>query len=75
MKESLIEKIVKWHVRRKFNRAVKKANSMHARTGYKFMMLFKFNVRHFSIFKAIGVFLYTNVVCLFPGIRKITSKK
>jgi GT2 family glycosyltransferase len=36
--------------------------------------LFRFNARHFSLFKAICVFLYLNMVCLCPGIRKLAGK-
>ena len=32
--------------------------------------LFRFNLRHFSFLKAISVFIYINLVCLCPGIRK-----
>lgn len=32
--------------------------------------LFRFNFRHYSFFKAISVFVYINLVCLWPGIRK-----
>ncbi len=38
-------------------------------------ILFKFNLRHFSFFKAISVFLYINMVCLFPGIRSCLVSK
>ena len=37
--------------------------------------LFRFNFRHFSFFKAISVFVYINLVCLYPGIRKIFVKE
>jgi GT2 family glycosyltransferase len=33
--------------------------------------LFRFNTRHFSVFKAIGIFIYTNFVCLFPWVRRM----
>jgi GT2 family glycosyltransferase len=32
--------------------------------------MFRFNIRHFSIFKAVFIFFYTNLVCLCPGVRK-----
>ena len=37
--------------------------------------LFRFNFRHFSFFKAISVFVYINLVCLLPGIRKFFVKQ
>jgi len=39
--------------------------------------LFRFNFRHFSFFKAISVFVYINLVCLCPVIRKwfVNQKK
>jgi len=36
--------------------------------------LFRFNFRHFSFFKALFIFIYTNMVCLFPGIRSLILK-
>jgi GT2 family glycosyltransferase len=36
--------------------------------------LFRYNFRHFSFFKALSVFVYINLVCLCPGIRKLFNK-
>ena len=38
-------------------------------------LLFKFNFRHFSFFKAISVFVYINLVCLLPDVRRFFVKK
>jgi len=37
--------------------------------------LFRFNFRHYSFFKALSVFVYINLVCLCPVIRKLVIKK
>ena len=37
--------------------------------------LFRYNYRHFSFFKAVSVFIYINLICLYPGIRKWFVKK
>ena len=38
-------------------------------------LLFRFNFRHFSFYKAISVFVYINFVCLCPGVRKWLVKR
>ena len=37
--------------------------------------LFRYNFRHYSFFKALSVFIYINLVCLHPEIRKLFVNK